>query len=67
MARKKRITKRRLEKDLHTAREVEKHNILDEDKAIALYKEGLTFSQKLKKLLRPAWFVRDSAHHRRKK
>ena len=42
---------------LKEAKRLEKENLLSDKKVVAVYKEGLSTLDKLKKFLKPAWFV----------
>ncbi len=42
---------------LKDAKRLEKENLLSDKKVVNVYKEGLSTLDKLKKFLKPAWFV----------
>lgn len=50
---------------LKEARKIEKEKLLPEKEVVAVYKEGISTLDKLKKFLKPAWFL--SAKKEKKK
>jgi len=50
---------------LKKAKQLEKEAPLSRKEEVALYKESIEFSEKLRQLLKPAWFVKDV--HKKKK
>ncbi|MBW2973403.1 hypothetical protein KY346_03345 [Candidatus Woesearchaeota archaeon] len=51
------LQKKKVKKALEKARELEKEHVLTPKEEIELQKEAVSLSEKLKKLLKPAWFV----------
>ena len=51
--------KKKVKDALAKAKEVEKHEILPQEKVVDIYKEGISFGEKLKNFLKPSWFVKD--------
>ncbi len=50
---------------LKKAKEIERKKLLTKEEIVKTYKEGMTQTSKLKKLLTPSWFVKDV--HKKKK
>ena len=51
--------KKRVKEALEKAKELEKKKLLTPKEEVELQQEAVSFSEKLKKLLKPAWFVSD--------
>jgi len=51
--------KKKVKDALAKAKEIEKHEILPQEKVVDIYKEGISFGEKLKNFLKPSWFVKD--------
>ena len=45
---------------LKKAKDLEKQHVPSREEIVSVYKEGLEEAEKLKKLLKPTWFVRDT-------
>jgi hypothetical protein len=58
------MQKKKVQDALKRARELEKHTPLSREEVVKIYKEGISFGETLKKLLKPSWFVKDV--HRKK-
>lgn len=57
---------KKVKEALAKAKEIEKHEILPKEKVVDIYKEGISFGETLKKILKPSWFVKD-VHKKRVK
>jgi len=53
------LKKKKVKNALARAKELEQHKLLPKEKVVEIYKEGISFGEKLKNLLAPAWFVKD--------
>ncbi len=53
------LERKEVKKALAEAKRLEKEKPLSRKEEVALYKEGIQFSEKLKHLLKPSWFVKD--------
>ncbi len=56
--------KKEVKKALKKAKELEKEHILTPKEEVGVQREAISLSEKLQKLLKPAWFVKDV--HKRK-
>ncbi len=56
--------KKEVRQAMEKAKELEKVPIPTKEEIVAIYKEGLEEAEKLRKLLKPSWFVGDK--HRKK-
>lgn len=52
--------KKKVKKALEKAKELEKKKLLTPKEEVELQHEAVSFSEKLRKLLKPAWFVKDT-------
>jgi hypothetical protein len=57
--------KKKVKKALEKARELEKHKPMPKEQVVKIYKEGISFGEKIKSFLKPSWFVADP--HSKKK
>ncbi len=53
------VRKKTVKQALAAARELEKIPMPSEKEIVSLYREGMEEAQKLNKLLKPGWFVKD--------
>lgn len=51
--------KKKVKKALEKARELEKHKPMSKEQVVRIYKEGISFGEKIKSFLKPSWFVAD--------
>ncbi|MBD3361581.1 hypothetical protein GF358_02185 [Candidatus Woesearchaeota archaeon] len=51
--------KRKIKEALKRAKELEKHQPMPKKKVVEIYKEGISFGEKIKNFLTPSWFVSD--------
>lgn len=51
--------KKKVREALERARELEKHRPMSRTQVVGIYKEGISFGEKIKNLLAPSWFVKD--------
>jgi hypothetical protein len=51
--------KKDVRKAMEKAKELEKIPVPSKEEIVAIYKEGLEEAEKLRKLLKPQWFVHD--------
>ena len=51
--------KKEVRKAMEKAKELERIPVPTKEEIVAIYKEGLEEAEKLRKLLKPQWFVRD--------
>lgn len=51
--------KKKVKEALARAKEIEQHEVLPQEKVVDIYKEGISFGEKLKAFLKPSWFVKD--------
>jgi hypothetical protein len=49
--------KKKVKKALEKARELEKHKPMSKQEVVKIYKEGISFGEKIKSFLKPSWFV----------
>ncbi|MBD3319429.1 hypothetical protein GF342_05995 [Candidatus Woesearchaeota archaeon] len=61
------MSDKNIRRAMKKAHDLEKHKLLDKKEVVSVYKEGISLSEKLKKLLRPSWFVKDLDSKKRKK
>ena len=59
--------KNQTDEAMRKARKVEKHELLTRKESVEVFKDGIRLGEKLKRLLRPSWFVKDLDEKRRKK
>ena len=57
--------KKEVRKAMEKARELEKIPVPTKEEIVAIYKDGLEEAEKLRKLLKPQWFVKDE--HKKKR
>ena len=57
--------KKEVRKAMEKAKELEKIPVPTKEEITAIYKEGLQESEKLRKLLKPQWFVGDNRKKKR--
>ncbi|MFC1774987.1 hypothetical protein ACFLZN_01580 [Nanoarchaeota archaeon] len=60
-------TNPKVKEALRKARKLEKHEPMSREEAVSTYKHGISLSEKLRKLLRPSWFVKDLDSKKKKK
>ena len=51
--------KKKVKKALQKARELEKRQPMSKEQVVQIYKEGISFGEKIKSFLKPSWFVAD--------
>ena len=51
--------KKKVKKALEKARELEKHTPMSKQEVVQIYKEGISFGEKIKSYLKPSWCVAD--------
>ena len=51
--------KKEVRKAMEKAKELEKTPVPTKEEIVKVYKEGLEEAEKLRKLLKPQWFIRD--------
>ena len=51
--------KKKVKKALEKARELEKRQPMPKEEVVRIYKEGISFGEKIKSFLQPSWFVSD--------
>jgi len=51
--------KKKVKKALQRARELEKHKPMSKQEVVKIYKEGISFGEKIRSFLKPSWFVAD--------
>jgi len=59
--------KKKVEKALERARRLEKHKPMSKKKVVKVYKQGISFGEKLKRFLEPSWFVKGTGRPAQKK
>ena len=52
--------KKEVRKAMEKAKEIEKIPVPTKQEIVSIYKEGLEEAEKLRKLLKPEWFIRDT-------
>ncbi len=52
--------KKEVRKAMEKAKQLEKIPVPSKEEIVTIYKEGLEEAEKLRKLLKPQWFVRDT-------
>ncbi|VVB81542.1 Uncharacterised protein [uncultured archaeon] len=52
--------KKEVRKAMVKAKEIEKIPVPTKEEIVSVYKEGMEEAEKLRKLLKPQWFVRDT-------
>lgn len=60
------LEKKEVKDALKKAREIEQQRIMTPEEEVAIQKEAVSLSEKLKKLLAPEWFVRGVAKKKTK-
>jgi hypothetical protein len=58
--------KKKVADALRKAKNVEKHKLLTKKESVAVFKEGLSLGERLRKLLSSSWFVKDLDQKKRK-
>lgn len=53
------LKKKKVKEALQKAKELEKHQPMSKEQVIDIYKEGISFGEKIKSFLTPSWFVSD--------
>ncbi|MBW2969264.1 hypothetical protein KY304_00875 [Candidatus Woesearchaeota archaeon] len=53
------LKKKKVRDALRRAKELEGHQPMSKEQVVQIYKEGISFGEKLKDFLKPAWFVKD--------
>ncbi len=53
------LKKKKVKEALKKAKELEAHQPMPREQVVQIYKEGISFGEKLRKFLKPAWFVSD--------
>ncbi|MBW2970301.1 hypothetical protein KY309_01405 [Candidatus Woesearchaeota archaeon] len=51
--------KKEVRKAMQKAKEIEKIPVPTKEEIVAIYKDGMKQAEKLRKLLKPQWFVKD--------
>ena len=54
------MMKKEVQKALAKAHEIEKIPVPTRKEIVAIYKEGMEEAEKLRKLLKPEWFIKDT-------
>lgn len=53
------LKKKKVQTALQRAKELEQHQPMPKEKVVEIYKEGISFGEKIKNFLTPSWFVKD--------
>ncbi|MBN1644694.1 hypothetical protein JW851_01465 [Candidatus Woesearchaeota archaeon] len=53
------LKKKKVREALERAKKSEKHQPLSKEEVVEIYKEGISFGEKIKSFLKPSWFVKD--------
>ena len=59
--------KKEVREAMELAKQLEKTSVPTTEEIVAIYKDGMEEAEKLRKLLKPSWFVKDVDRHVRKK